>query len=104
MKILQQATLEASHNKKLREKLEEVDTDNCMYHCTVCTKVIACLVLCRVYNEHGYVHGTLCYKFKIFILAITDIFSAFFLSNTCFLLAATIAVTLISATPFIFCN
>ena len=60
MKILQQATLEASHNKKLREKLDEVDTDNCMYHCTVCTKVIACLVLCRAYNEHGYVHRTSC--------------------------------------------
>ena len=29
MKILKQATLEAAHNKKLREKLEEVDTDNC---------------------------------------------------------------------------
>lgn len=75
-----------------------------MYHCTVCTKVIACLVLCRAYNDHGYVHRTLCYKFKISILTITDMFSAFFLSYTCFLLAATIAATLILATPFIFCN
>ena len=35
MKILKQATLEALHNKKLRENLEEVDTDNCKL-CAYC--------------------------------------------------------------------